>query len=571
MNKFLLNIYWENLWSFDHLIVLIAITILLLFWEIRKKGRRLPLRVLAVILTIASLYLIYLKPYILEEKPKSSAVLISHALPQNFQDSLFSKYNIPVLKQDSNYKFTYFGTENATSFSLEELDFQIDTAFLYGYFPQLNPRYYNKRIDHNLKGGLTIDYPKSIDLGDSLKIVIKNNYDQEISEKLIINQNTIPFKVAKKSQVEISTLPKVSADNFIKISDKNYDYNFSVEVKKPELYRIQILSAAPDFEWKFLTNYLKTEGHSVYQKTKISKDKYIIKRINWSDSISINRGVVSNLKVLLVDAKSWNNLTKVQQGRFRDELTKNKGSLIFRSNENTNITLDLGMSKIANIFSTGENLLDQEYYKYLQIKMIKGFTKVGKNSLFRTVRPDIIYGIINFQNTFQLSLSGNNQVYDRIWKNVFQELVQNEKSIFYDKTAWPVLHHPFNFTVWSVNTFDRLAVINPSKDTIEMEKIKDEIYPERAHYMFYPARVGWHFIQLENPSKLIPFYVHDSKLTNASQFLNEYNNSYLNYLNFESLEQKQSNYKFQKHFITIWIFILFVIGVGYLWMEDKIT
>jgi hypothetical protein len=229
------------------------------------------------------------------------------------------------------------------------------------------------------------------------------------------------------------------------------------------------------------------------------------------------------------------------------------------------------MSKITNIFSTGDNLLDQEYYKYLQINTIKGFTEVGKNSLFRTVRPDIIYGIINFQNTFQLSLSGNNQEYDRIWKNVFQELVQNEKSIFYDKTAWPVLYHPFNFTVWSVNTFDQLAVINPSKDTIEMEKIKDEIYPERAHYMFYPARVGWHFIQLENPSKLIPFYVHDSKLTNASQFLKEYNNSYLNYLNFESLEQKQSNYKFQKHFITIWIFILFVIGVGYLWMEDKIT
>ena len=89
--------------------------------------------------------------------------------------------------------------------------------------------------------------------------------------------------------------------------------------------------------------------------------------------------------------------------------------------------------------------------------------------------------------------------------------------------------------------------------------------------MFYPNIAGWHFIDLKNQEEAIPFYVQSEAQVNQSEFLRNYNYDYLNYLNFEVSNTLEKKKNYNQKSVTLWFFLLFLLCVGYLWIEDKIT
>lgn len=159
--------------------------------------------------------------------------------------------------------------------------------------------------------------------------------------------------------------------------------------------------------------------------------------------------------------------------------------------------LDLDKSKSTNIFSTSDNLLEQYDYNYLLFNNIYQLDEVAQNTVFRLVNPDLIYGVINFQNSFKLKLSGKDEEYDRIWSPIFSQLIRKSTEFFYDKSEWAVQHQPFFFRLWSEIKLEEISIFNLQNDTLQLPLKSDRIYPERQHFMFYPEQVGWHFIVLK--------------------------------------------------------------------------
>ncbi|WP_296623466.1 hypothetical protein [Marivirga sp.] len=563
------NIGWENTIEVWHLAVLFIVFILGFLWEIKKQKPRKVWRVIALLLTFISLYIIYLSPYTLIKKPQYSVLLISQNISENRIDSLSNEYNLPLLHQQSNSKFKEVGKDPITTIS--QLHYQIDTAFVYGYFPQLNPVNYQFRSDIEIQKGIQIDYPKSIALGDSLSIRIQNREKREVNISAIIGNDSISKSISGNGQSHISILPKSSGYILSEISTENENYHFAVKVEESEQYVIQILSAVPDFEWKFLGDFLKSKEHSVYQKTQISKGKFKSSFFNWHDSLQFDRGVAKKLKLLFADTKAWEDLAPNIRNRFLKTLKQNRGSLIFRTNPNSQIQLDLDKSKPTNIFSTSDNLLELNNYNYLQFNNLYQLDEVAKNAVFRKVTPEVIYGIINFQNSFQLKLSGKDKEYERIWSPVFNQLLRKPSEFFNDKTKWAVQYQPFFFRLWSGEELDEISIFNLQNDTIKLKFLPDKIFPERQHFMFYPKTVGWHFVNLKSQKEPIPFYVHSEAQGIQSEFLSNYNYDYLNYLNFEVSNIQAEEDKYNQEFVTLWFFLLFLLSIGYLWIEDKIT
>ena len=364
MNDLMRNIGWENSIEVWHVAVLSVVFILTFVWEIRKQKPRKVWRTIALLLAFISLYIIYLSPYTLTQKPKKSVLLIGQNISETKIDSLENEYGLESFQKLPNSKFQKVGTEQ--QFTLAELDFQIDTAFIYGYFPQLNPSHYKVRDDIEIQKGIQIDYPKSIALGDSLKTIIQNHGKQELNVSAIIGNDSISKLIPGESHTDFSILPKSSGYILSEISTGSEEYNFATKVEKIEQYVIQILAATPDFEWKFLGDYLQTKEHSVYQKTQISKGKFKSSFINWHDSLQFNRGVAEDLKVLFADAKAWEDLGQIVKNEYLKKLRENDGSLILRTNPNSQITLNLGKSKPTNIFSTSDKLLEQSDYNYFE-------------------------------------------------------------------------------------------------------------------------------------------------------------------------------------------------------------
>lgn len=569
MNDLMRNIGWENSVEVWHVAALAIVFILSFIWEIRKQKPRKIWRTIALLLAFISLYIIYLSPYTLTQKPHKSVLLIGQNISGTKIDSLRNEYGLEAFQKLSNSKFQKVGTEQ--QFTLAELDYQIDTAFVYGYIPQLNPAYYQVREDIEMKHGIEIDYPKSIALGDSLQISIKNLENREVNISAVIGNDSISKSIPGESYSRISVLPKSSGYILSEISTESEEFHFAVKVEKSEHYVIQILAATPDFEWKFFGDYLKSKEHSVYQKTQISKGKFKSSFINWHDSLQFNRGVAKDLKVLFADAKAWEDLPQNLKNQYLKKLKENGGSLIFRTNPNSQIQLSLDLSKPTNIFSTSDNLLEQSDYNYLQFNNIYQLDEVVQNTVFRLVKPDLIYGVINFQNSFQLKLSGKDQEYERIWSPIFSQLIRKSSELFYDKSEWAIQYQPFFFRLWSEEKHEGISIFNLQNDTVQLKLKPDHIYPERQHFMFYPKTVGWHFINLKNQEEPIPFYVQSEAQINQSEFLSNYNYDYLNYLNFEVSNTQEKEESYNQESVTIWFFLLFLFCVGYLWIEDKIT
>lgn len=569
MTDLMENIRWENTLEVWHLAVLFLLLVLGLFWEIRKQKPRKVWRIIALLLAFISLYIIYLSPYTLIKKPKKSVLLIGLNIAKNEVDSLGNKYDIPILQQQENLKFKEKGKEQLST--LTGFNYQIDTAFVYGYFPQLNPANYQFRKDLEIEKGIQIDYPKSIALGDSLRIDIQNQEKREINISAVIGNDSISKTIPADAQSHISILPKSSGYILSEINTGSEHYFLAIKVEEAEEYVIQILAASPDFEWKFFGDYLKSKQHSVYQKTQISKGKFKSSFFNWHDSLQINRGVAKDLKVLFSDANAWEDLAPNVKNRFLKILKKNRGSLIFRTNPNSQIQLDLDLSKPANIFSTNDNLLQSKHYKYLQFNNLYRLDEVAQNSVFRKVNPNMIYGVINFQNSFQLKLSGKNKKFEQLWSPVFNKLIRKSSNCFYDKSKWAVQYQPYFFRLWSGEDQEMVSIFDLQNDTIKLKSKPDFIYPERKHFMFYPKQSGWHFIHLKNQEEPIPFFVHSNSLTKQSEFLSNYKYDYLNYLNFDLSNIQKEVEKYNQESVTLWFFLLFLLSVGYIWIEDKIT
>ncbi|WP_148230026.1 hypothetical protein [Marivirga tractuosa] len=565
----MINIGWENSIEAWHIAVLALVLILVLLLEVKKEKPRKPYRIIALLFGFISLYIIYLSPYVLSEKPQKSVLLVSQEISKTSIDSLQNQYGLEAFQHHSSFSFKQVGTEQRRG--LSELDFQIDTAFVYGYFPQLNPAHFQVREEIEIRKGIKIDYPKSVALGDSLPIMIQNHSPKEVEVVAIIGNDSISESITSLGSSRILVLPKSSGFVLSEISTDHEQYHFAVKVEPAEDHVIQILAGSPDFEWKFLVDYLKSKEHSVYQKTQISKGKYKSAFINWHDSLQFNRGVANDLKVLFADAKAWEDLAPNFKNQYLKKLKENGGSLIFRTNPNSRIQLDLDKSKSTNIFSTSDNLLEQNNYNFLQFNNLYQLDEVAQNTVFRKIDPDLIYGIINFQDSYLLSLSGKNDQYEQIWSTVFNNLLRNSTDVFYDKSEWAVQHHPFFFRLWSEEPIEKIFIFNLNNDTIKLKRKSDFIFPERQHFMFYPEEIGWHFITFENQEEAIPFYVHSEALANHSEFLVNYKHDYLNYLNFETSNAAKKKTSNNQETVTIWLFFLFLLCIGYLWIEDKIT
>jgi hypothetical protein len=569
MTDFFDNIAWENTIEGWHIAVLLAVSFIGIYWEYRKLKPRKTARIIALIMVVISLYVMYLSPYTLTEKTRKSVVLINRNISENIRDSLKNEYSLTLLQQQKHSKFQEVGTKGLIT--LGQLNFKIDTAFVYGFFSQLNPEHYQVRKDIEMREVVEVSFPNTIALGDSLRMDIQNISNKNRSVTAIMGNDTLSRDIAAGAESNISSLPKSSGYILNEIYTDSSSYHFTVQVKEVEHYVIQILAASPDFEWKFLGDYLKSKEHSVYQKTQISKGKFKSSFFNWSDSLQINRGVAKDLKVLFTDAKAWEDLAVNTKNQFLNKLKENRGSLIFRTNPNSKIQLDLDKPKLTNIFSTSNNLLEANNYNYLQFNNIYQLDEVAQNSVFRKVNPDLIYGVINFQNSFQLKLSGKNQEYDQIWDPIFSHLIRNSTTVFYDKSDWSVQHQPFFFRLWSDDKNEEISIFNLKNDTVKLKSKPDHVFPERQHFMFYPQSEGWHFVQMKSQSGPIPFYVHSEVQANQQEFLTNYNRDYLNYRNFVDSDIQQEEEKYNHKPVTIWFFILFLISVGYLWVEDKIT
>ena len=326
-------------------IVIIVICVLLAAWAgwkeyIRKNKSRLVLRVIAVLVAAVSLACIALPITYqtdVQDTGKNEAILVTKGF--NF-DSLrqYNGQKLFVLDQKTHEKVpkatflhhinALFADSSITQLrilgdGLDREDMEQLNHLPVVFYPQ------------EIKEGITaISWNEKIKTGEELNIQgrFKNTSPKKI--KLILrglstNLDSAVAGPATATEFHLATTPKSQGRYVYSLvvmdgTDTLANEPLPVQIEPVKPLKVLMLTASPDFESRFLKNWLSAKGYAIAIRSAISTDKYNKEFINLEqfplDHISAS--ILGKFDVLIGDLAVLKSLNSIENTALQQEVTQ---------------------------------------------------------------------------------------------------------------------------------------------------------------------------------------------------------------------------------------------------------
>lgn len=529
------------------------------------------------------------------------AILLTDGYPKDSLEkykgaSLFST-DLAITEKDNKVKYI----NDITYFLTSKPDYQTLHIFGYGLeSDELKSLKTKNLIFHPaaLKNGVSsISWTENIRLGEQLLVQGKYNNTTGPEVKLILqglgtNLDSVIIRKETWNNFELKCTPKhldKAVYSLTVIADKDTlsREKLPIIVKERESIRILILASAPDFENKFLKNWLAQQGYSLSVRTSISTAKYSTEFLNSkkNDLNRINTTLLTNFDILIGDRSELSRLSTLENQAIQNQVNKGMG-LIIKADAS-----EPGNGFYRNAFPIRENkqvipkTLKLNWEKHSALKAIlQGSSSIeilgqaGTQSLVKNERGNILtssklFGkgkilltVINDSYTWML---GNQEEdYSSFWSYILQKAARKKEN-------------PESLAVHSLPVINKDMGIEIQTETGNKShfQIKGEKLAFKQHSLmsfqetgsFWPSEPGWQSFQFENTDSNW-FYVFDEKAWTEVKASEKLKNTQ----NF--IEQSAKNittgngavqvYKDTIH--PIWFYILFLLCCTYLWLEVKL-
>ena len=592
----------------DKIYCIIFLALLLSFLIFKEIGRKnksnLIFRQSASVLAIISLLFI-LYPINYDRKVSLSnsniAILLTDGYPKDSLEkwkgaSLFST-NIAITEKDNKVQYIH----DITYFLTSKPNYK--TLHIFGYGLELDElkSLKNKNLIFHppaLKNGVSsISWPENIRAGEQLLVQGRYNNTTGTEVKLILqglgpNLDSVTIRKETWTNFELKCIPKhldKAVYSLIAIANKDTlsREEVPVIVKERESMRILILASAPDFENKFLKNWLAQQGYSLSVRTTISTAKYSTEFLNSrkNDLNRINTTLLNDFDILIGDMTELSRLSNLENQAVQNQVNKGMG-LIIKADAS-----DPRNGFYRNTFPIRENkqvipkTIKLTWEKHTALKAIlQGSSSIeilaqaGTQSLVKNERGNILtnsklFGqgkilltVINDSYTWML---GNQEEdYSSFWSYILQKAARKKEN-------------PESLAVHFLPVVNKDTDIefqtetgNISRIQIKGEKIAFKQHPIISFQetgSFWPSESGWQSFQFKNTDTNW-FYVFDEKAWTEVKASEKLKNTQ----NF--IEQSAKNittrngavqvYKDSIH--PIWFYILFLLCCTYLWLEVKL-
>ena len=593
----------------DKIYTIIPLALLLgfiVFKEITRKNKsNLIFRIAASVLAILSLFFIAL-PIRYDRKISTdngnSAVLLTEGY---HKDSLAAWKDVSLFSTDKE---------------ITEKDKKVNYIPDIAYFLSSNPDYQNFHIlgygleSDELKslktknlifhpsaladGISSISWPGKIRSGEQLLVQGRYNNTTGIEVKLILQglgTNLDSAIIGKETLdiFELSCIPKhldKAVYSVIALADND---TISIEelpvlVKERELLRVLILASSPDFENKFLKNWLSRQEYSLSVRTTISTNKYSTEFLNSrkNDLKRINTSLLNNFDILIGDMSELSRLSSTENQAIQNQVNNGMG-LIIKAD-----AAEPGNGFYRKSFTIRENKkvipktlkLSWEGYSATKTVLqgsnsIEILAQAGTQSLVKNEIGDILTNsklsgkgrilltVINDSYTWML---GNNvENYSSFWTYILEKAARKKE-------------YSESFAINSLPVINKKTGIEFQSETgtipdiqINTERIAFKQHPVLSFQQtgsFWPAQPGWQSFQSESTDTNW-FYVFDEKAWKGVKASEKLKNTKV------SIERSSENITTEKGAIQvyedtilpIWFYILFLLCCTYLWLEVKLS
>ena len=340
---------------------------------------------------------------------------------------------------------------------------------------------------------------------------------------------------------------------------------------------ILVINDFPTFETKFLKNYLSEQGHVIAIRSQITKNRYKYEIFNSNKKLNTNltQKNLEQYDLLVMDVTTLNKLSRSNRNNiievvnkfglgvfiqadpslfsFKNPLTSFK----FNRNKITSVRLDSSLKNI-NVFPYDfKYALSLQHIHTNKEKILSAYKQLGLGKI----------GVSTIKNSYELVLNGHKNTYQNIWADLVESISKKNTTTANWNSKSPIAfeNEPFIFTLATQAT--RPSLIN--RDSLKISLKQDIDIPTLWEGITYPKNVGWHSLQLtKEPNITLPYYVTDSTKWEALQ---SYKTIKENKRYFEAgKELKKASLKSAEPIDLKWLYLIFLMAIGYLWLQPKL-
>jgi hypothetical protein len=578
----------------------------LIFKEIGRKNKsNLIFRLSASILAIVSLLFI-LFPLKYDRKVSLSNSTIAILLTDGYSKDSLEKYkgaslfstDLAITKKDNKVQYIH----NIAYFLTSKPDYQTLHIFGYGLESDELKSLKNKDLIFHptaLKNGVSsISWPEKIRSGEQLLVQGKYNNTSRPEVKLILqglgtNLDSVTIRKDTWNNFELKCIPKhldKAVYSLIALADKDTlsREKLPVIVKERESMRILILASAPDFENKFLKNWLAQQGYSLSVRTSISTAKYNTEFLNSrkNDLNRINTTLLNDFDILIGDMSELSRLSKLENQAVQNQVNQGMG-LIIKADAS-----ESGNGFYRKAFPIRENKqaipktikLTWEGHSALKAILqgsssIEILAQAGTQSLVKNERGNILTNSKLFgqgkilmtviTDSYTWMLGNQEEDYSSLWSYILQKAARKKEN-----TESLAVHF------LPVINKDTGIEIQTETGNISRFQIKGKRIALKQHSLmsfqetgsFWAAESGWQSFQFENTDSNW-FYVFDEKAWTVVKASEKLKNTQ-NFIEQSAKKITTGNEAVQVYEDTIhpiWFYILFILCCTYLWLEVKLS
>jgi len=506
-------------------VIIICIILLLLFgWQEIKRAdrRRLGLRLLAVILAVAALACLALPISYRGQIPvadKSLGILLTEGFNK---DSIPA--GAPVFTLDKAVQKNY-GKAQLIS-SLTELTNHrpaLKQIKILGY----GLEDYNLKQLNNIPVSYTpppapgdiqsISWPAKLKTGEAFTVQgrFKNNGDSPV--KLIFKGlntmlDSVIIAAGKSSNFQLTTLPKPTGRVVYQLlamsgSDTLANESIPVEIEPAKPVKVLLLSTSPDFETRFLKNWLGENGYAVAARASISKDKaseeyFNLNKLNLQH---ITTTLLNQFDVVVGDLSALKSLTPAEGGTLKQQVTQKGLGVIIRADSSGKAASWLQSGFPVNTVAVKEQLsvplilqnnktktarlnIDPTYISYRNNTQTL-VTDAQNHGLAATTLAGagkLVFTTLN--HTYTWLLAGNKQDYASLWSLLVNQSARRlpPADNWKADSSFPTVNEPVILTLLS-----SVAQSSISINDQQVSPVQNPATPFEWQSTYYPEKAGW--------------------------------------------------------------------------------
>ena len=581
------------LWHYSYIILSILLLSFLIWKEVtRPLQLRLWWRLIASIITVVSLACLATTISYNTTKKTSSTQRKLVLLTDGYnKDSLASFYSLNQQMVDtiamsnlSESQLQKFNAIDVMGNGLDEADLLLLNNHSIAFHPSKKPT-----------GIVSINWQKTLTIGENL--VVQGTYNNNTKKPCTIylnafgnNIDSVTIKPLTQQIFQLQTIPKhnnKTVYSIIVIANndtlENNPLPFLVQPTVP--LKVLLLASSPNFENKFLKNWLYENNYAVATRTTVTKGKFEqsfsnMKTINL-DNISAT--TIQQFDIVIADAKELSAISKNELSTIKNQVVQNGLGLIVRvDSSNNNAPFYLKAFPITPTINQEKKILQLKYNNTTTaiqidephfIKSQSNTQVLVKDSAQNSLASLALFGTgkivaTTLNNTYTLQLQNKQNNYTQLWTLLLQKTAK--KALIED--VWTI-----NPSISFIN--QQIAVsLETTADSVfglvgttKIYLQQNEVLPFKWSGIYWPSKAGWHTISSTNKG------LHNWYVFNRTHWQSVVASQKINATKLYALKHPITNktpISLSQTITTIIpkivFFLFFLLAAGFLWLERKL-